>query len=52
MAEQEVNDSLDMSTVFLLHEVESGMNPELKQSLYQRLLGDRIQAAIGEMDCA
>lgn len=51
MAEYEVNDSLDMSTVFLLHEVESGMNPELNQSLYQRILADRIDAAIGGLDC-
>lgn len=44
-------DDLDMSTVFLLHEVECGMNPEVKSTLYQRLLSDRVTEAIGAYDC-
>lgn len=33
-------DTLDMQTVFLLHEVEYGMNPEFSTALFARLLGD------------
>lgn len=32
-------DELDMSTTFLLHEIEVGLNPEVRSSLYERLLG-------------
>lgn len=29
----------DLQTIFLVHEIESGMNPEVHQGLYARLLG-------------
>lgn len=47
-----------MSTIFLLHEVEVGMNPEVHTGLYERLykptvaqsiLASRISSAIGEI---
>lgn len=58
-----MSDDLDLSTVFLLHEIEDGMNPEASPRLYERLwrpnsptvaqeiIVDRIHAAIGFTDC-
>lgn len=33
-------DELDMSTIFILHEIENGLNPEIKPGLYEKLLGN------------
>lgn len=32
-------DELDMSTLFLVHEIESGTNPEINQGIYAKIWG-------------
>lgn len=58
-----IHDEPDLHTVFLLHEIESGLNPEVSAGLYERLwrpktptvaqgiILDRLNVAIGLQDC-